>query len=137
MKNFLLFILCLNLLLFSCEKDAGEGGTSAISGKVYKLATFQNSSTGNIDTLYFHEDAKKDVYIIYSNNEDDVYDDSFETNWNGEYRFEYLRKGEYIVFTYADSTDANSIQYDYPVFQYIKIENNNQTYSLPDFIIHQ
>lgn len=137
MKFFLLPILFLSFLFISCEKEAGEGGTSVISGKVYKLATFQNSSTGTIDTLYFHEDSKKDVYIIYSNNENDLYDDSFETNWNGEYRFEYLRKGEYIVFTYADSTDANSVEYDYPVFQHVNIENNNQIYDLPDFIIHQ
>jgi hypothetical protein len=133
----LLSLFILSLAFYSCDKEAGEGGTSAISGKIYKLATFQNANTGSIDTLYFQEYSDKDVYIIYSSNENDVYNDSFETSWNGEYRFSYLRKGDYTIFTYADSTDQNGVNYDFPVFLHINIDQNNQTYSLPDLIVNK
>ena len=56
MKNFL--IICTVAFGFmACEKDAGEGGTSVIEGQVYKIHTFQNSSTGAMDTLYYQLDS--------------------------------------------------------------------------------
>ena len=52
MRN--IFFVCLVALGFSaCQKDAGEGGTSVIEGQVYKIFTFQNPTTGLIDTQYF------------------------------------------------------------------------------------
>ena len=63
--------------------------------------------------------------------------DKIETNWNGQYRFDYLRKGDYTIFVYADSTDILNISYDYPVFQHISVEANNSTYTLSDFIINK
>tara|TARA_B100000902_G_scaffold221471_1_gene210383 strand:+ start:4152 stop:4562 length:411 start_codon:yes stop_codon:yes gene_type:complete len=134
MKRFIYF-LALILIIISCKKESGEGGTSIIEGKVYKIYTYQNI-TGEIDTLYYQLDAKKDVFIIYSDDESAVYDDNFETDYNGRYRFEYLRKGNYIVYTYADSSDVNTT-YDYPVFQKVKISSNNSTVILDDFVIEK
>ena len=138
----ILSLFILSLAFYSCDKEAGEGGTSAISGKIYKLATFQNANTGSIDTLYFQEYSDKDVYIIYSSNENDVYNDSFETSWNGEYRFSYLRKGDYTVLTYVDSFIYNNLgdviaTWDYPIFQHITINSNNSTITVEDFVIEK
>ena len=140
MKNFL--IICTVAFGFTaCEKDAGEGGTSAIEGQVYKIHTFQNSSTGAMDTLYYQLDSGKDVFIIYSDNETEVYDDKFETDYNGRYHFEYLRKGDYTLYTYADSTvDISStieLKYEYPIFKHIKINSNNSDNSVEDFVIEK
>ena len=136
MKNFL--IICTVAFGFiACEKDAGEGGTSAIKGQVYKIHTFQNASTGEMDTLYYQLDSGKDVFIIYSDNETEVYDDKFETDYNGKYNFEYLRKGDYTLYTYADSIDVNNINYDYPIFKHIKINSNNSDNSVEDFVIEK
>ena len=136
MKNFL--IICTVAFGFmACEKDAGEGGTSTIEGQVYKIHTFQNSSTGAMDTLYYQLDSGKDVFIIYSDNETEVYDDKFETDYNGKYNFEYLRKGDYTLYTYADSIDVNNVNYDYPIFKHIKINSNNSDNSVEDFIIEK
>ena len=136
MKNFL--IICTVAFGFmACEKDAGEGGTSVIEGQVYKIHTFQNSSTGAMDTLYYQLDSGKDVFIIYSDNETEVYDDKFETDYNGKYNFEYLRKGDYTLYTYADSTDVNNVNYDYPIFKHIKISSNNSDNSVEDFVIEK
>ena len=136
MRN--IFFVCLVALGFSaCEKDAGEGGTSVIEGQVYKIFTFQNPTTGLIDTKYFQLDVAKDVFIIYSDDEASVYDDKFETYYNGRYRFEYLRKGNYTIYTYADSTDGSGIQYEYPIFKHVKISSNNSTNKVDDFVIEK
>jgi hypothetical protein len=136
MKNFL--IICTVAFGFiACEKDAGEGGASVIKGQVYKIHTFQNSSTGAMDTLYYQLDSGKDVFIIYSDNETEVYDDKFETDYNGRYHFEYLRTGDYTLYTYADSIDVNNVNYDYPIFKHIKINSNNSDNSVEDFVIEK
>ena len=136
MKEIVLF-LSLLISFSSCKKEAGEGGTSVIEGQVYKIHTFQNSSTGAMDTLYYQLDSGKDVFIIYSDNETEVYDDKFETDYNGRYHFEYLRKGDYTLYTYADSIDASNVNYDYPIFKHIKINSNNSDNSVEDFVIEK
>ena len=136
MRN--IFFVCLVVIGFSaCEKDAGEGGTSVIEGQVYKIFTFQNQTTGLIDTQYFQLDVAKDVFIIYSDDQASVYDDKFETDYNGRYCFEYLRKGNYTIYTYADSTDGSGIQYEYPIFKHVKISSNNSTNKVDDFVIEK
>ena len=129
--------LIILFFISSCEKSPGEGGTSTIQGSVYKLSTYYNVLTQQTDTVYYQLDAKKDVYIIYSDNENEFYNDNIETNWNGQYRFDYLRKGDYTLFVYTDSTDALNISYDYPIFKHVKIGANNSTFTLPDFVINE
>ena len=132
------FIFLVITLFFSaCEKEPGEGGTSSIIGSVYKISTYFNVLTQEVDTVFYQLDSGEDVYVIYSDNESDFYNDKIETNWNGQYRFDYLRKGDYTIFVYADSTDILNISYDYPVFQHISVEANNSTYTLSDFIINK
>ena len=125
------------MLVCSCEKEAGEGGTSSIVGSVYKISTYYNVLTQQNDTVYYQLDSGEDIYIIYSEDENDFYDDNIETNWNGKYRFDYLRKGDYTVFIYADSTDNLNVSFDYPIFQHVTIEENNSTYSLPEIVIEK
>jgi hypothetical protein len=136
MRNIL--IICAAAFgLISCDKTEGEGGTSVIQGQVYKIFTFQNPTTGLLDTSYFQLDAGKDVFIIYGQDKDELYDDKFETDYNGKYHFEYLRKGEYIIYTYSDSIDNSNVKYDYPVFKQISISSNNSSITVDDFIIEK
>ena len=146
MRNFLL-IFAVAFGFISCEKSAGEGGTSVIEGQVYKLYTseivvneldsFGNDTTYKIiDTLYYQLDEGEDVYIIYDDNEEDIYDDKFKTDYQGRYRFEYLRKGEYTIYTHADSSDVD-MTYTFPVFKYVNISSNNSTNTAGDFIIEK
>ena len=135
MRN-LILLIAITIVFTACKKEAGEGGTSVIQGQVYKIHTFQNSTTGEIDTLYFQLDAGKDIFIIYSDDETAIYDDEFETDYNGRYRFEFLRKGDYTIYTYSDSSDVNTT-YDYPVFRHIEIKSNNSTNNLDDFVIEK
>ena len=140
MRN-LIIILAIATGFSACKKEAGEGGTSVIQGQVYKIFTSQNFQTGQIDTSFFLVDANKDVFIIYSDNEASVYDDKFETDYNGKYRFEFLRNGDYTLYTYADSTveisSSIDIKYEYPVFKHIKISANNSENVVDDFVIEK
>ena len=136
MRN--LIIICAVAFGFmACDKPAGEGGTSIIEGQVYKIFTFQNPTTGAWDTTYFQLDAGRDVFIIYADNKAELYDDKFDTDFNGKYHFEYLRKGEYTIYTYADSTDNSNVKHEYPVFKQITISSNNSTNTVGDFIIEK
>ena len=146
MRN--LIIICAVIFGFmACDKAAGEGGTSIIEGQVYKLYTseivvneldsFGNDTTYKIiDTLYYQLDEGEDVYIIYDDNEGDIYDDKFKTDYQGRYRFEYLRKGEYTIYTHTDSSDVD-MTYTFPVFKHVNISSNNSTNTAGDFIIEK
>ena len=131
----------------ACDKPAGEGGTSIIEGQVYKLYTseivvneldsFGNDTTYKIiDTLYYQLDEGEDVYVIYDYNEGRIYDDKFKTDYQGRYRFEYLRKGEYTIYTIADSSDLN-MTYTFPVFKHVNVSSNNSINTVDDFIIEK
>lgn len=130
----LIFLVSIIVAFSSCEKESGEGGTSIINGKIVYFTKSWNQQTSSTDTTYYPK-AGKDVYIIYDNNENEIYDDNFETDWNGNFHFEYLRKGEYTIYTYVDSIAVNNVYYDYPVFKHIKIEENNSVNTLTDFLI--
>ena len=135
MKKYLV-ICVISIGLLACEKDAGEGGTSVIDGRVIYFTTSYNTQTLVNDTHYYPK-AGKDVFIIYSDDESAIYDDKFETDWEGRYHFEFLRKGDYTIFTHVDSIVINDVTYDYPVFKHISITSDNSTNSLSDFVIQK
>ena len=97
------FLLLAFVLINSCQKQAGEGGTSSISGKVMTIDVSHIDVPGSekIDTLKQYYAAEKEVYIIYGD-EDAIYNDSFETSWDGSFRFDFLRKGRYKLFVYSE-----------------------------------
>ena len=133
MRN-IIFLAIITLCFYSCEKPSGEGGTSEINGKVTYFTISYNAQTASNDTNYYPKSGK-DIFIIYSNNEDDLFDDKTETDWNGNFKFQYLRKGNYIVYTYVDSVVVNDVTYDYPVFNHVNISENNISINLEEYII--
>jgi hypothetical protein len=140
MRNFLI-ICAVACGITACEKPAGEGGTSVIEGKIIYFTSSYNTTTGIVDTHYYPKSGK-DVYIIYSNDKSGLYDDKFDTDYNGKYHFEYLRKGDYTIYTYVDSFILNNsgnqiVTYDYPIYRDIKITTNNSTNTVDDFIIEK
>lgn len=95
-KQFILAATCLSFLgLIACNKTPGEGGTSSITGKIYRIET-------NVlgDTLDEYYAADYDVYILYGT-EDSIYDDKFSTSLDGSYEFKNLLPGAYTVFAYT------------------------------------
>lgn len=126
----LLFIATLFLIITSgCEKEAGEGGTSSISGKVWVLN--YNSEYTHINARYYGP--KEEVYLVYGDNR--IYSKSFETSYDGSYRFNYLRKGKYTVFCYSEDTTGTIPGGIFAVMKEIEITENNQDIQVEDLVI--
>ena len=101
---YLLFSVAWIFVLSSCNKDEGLGGSSSIQGYIYNIV--HNADDLTLDTI---PAAEEKVYIIYSDNEDDpIAEKRVETNRNGMYQFQYLRKGNYIVCAYSSNPEELS-----------------------------
>ena len=94
--HLLLTLMVMALMLPSCNKGPGEGGTGTVQGFVKLVHHPDDDYTLTPDTVVA---AKTDVFIIYG--DEDFFGDDVETNAEGMYQFEYLRSGEYTVFAYS------------------------------------
>ncbi len=126
MRSLIVSILMLSFAFYGCEKPAGEGGTSSITGKV--LVNEYNVNSILIAQYY---SAREDVFIVYGNSI--VYDDRMETHLDGTYEFKYLRKGSYQVFSYSDCDTCSSPRL--AVLKDVEITDNNQQVTIEDIII--
>jgi len=100
MKKLIPCLLLIFSLLTGCEKEPGPGGTATLAGKVY--AYDYNEEMTNLRTEYYAPD--EEVYIIYG--DDSIYSDRTRTNYDGSYRFEFLRPGNYTVFAYSKNLET-------------------------------
>lgn len=118
-----------SLLIAGCERPEGEGGTSVIYGKVYAR---DYSASGVFQGEYYLPD--EDVFIIYGD-DDNYYDDSYKTSFDGSYRFQYLRAGTYTVFAYSDCLSCPSGTE--AISQTVVISGNNEDVVLPDLEVRK
>jgi len=123
------FVLTIAIVLSGCEKEAGKGGTSSITGKV--LVRQYNANFTILVEQYYATD--EDVFIIYGI--DDAYSDKTSTNFDGTFRFDYLREGEYTVFAYSEDSANYPTQHEIPVMQTVRITGKNQKIDLPTIVI--
>jgi hypothetical protein len=91
------------LLLTACNTGEGLGGSSSIEGYVYQVEHSDDNFTFHTDTFAA---AKKDVYLIFGSTMDEYFGDDVETDAQGRYRFDYLRRGSYTVFAYSEFDDV-------------------------------
>lgn len=117
------------LFLVSCEKDEGVGGSSSISGKV--LVRQYNANFTVLTEEYYATD--EDVFIIYGN--DKVYGDKTSTHYDGTFRFDYLREGEYTLYAYSEDSANYPSQHDIPVMIQVSISGRNKDIVLDDIVI--
>ena len=129
MKKILISIFILALLvafLPSCKKGPGTGGRATIKGKVW---TRKHDVNYNVVDNYASAD--EPVYIIYG--DETNYGDKVNTNYNGEYEFQYLRKGNYKIYVYSDDSvkkvgpPANSLAPKMAIVQDITIKDRKET----------
>lgn len=118
-------------LLSSCAKTEGLGGTSEITGKVY-IYEYTSGFT-ILKQEYFAPE--EDVYIVYG--DDVVYNDSFETHYDGTFRFQYLRTGKYTIYVYSDDKENPLSLVKVPVIREVEITENNQTIDLGTIEIYK
>lgn len=117
------------MLLSSCSKEAGEGGTSAIIGKVY--VKDYNSLFSIINAEYYAAD--EDVYIIYGN--DVSYGNKTKSSYDGSFEFKFLREGAYKIYTYSKDSTLKSQSGTIPVIQDVEITGKKQELTIPDLVI--
>ena len=122
MKNIFLLVL-IGLVITSCTKEEGEGGSGTIKGFVYeyKINAF------SLDTTARYAAADQDVYIIYGDDHT-FYDDNIKTSYDGSFKFSYLQKGKYIVFVYEDCATCLSGKKE--ILRTIEITKKNQVVDL-------
>ncbi len=94
------FFLC--VLLSSCTKIEGEGGSSTIKGSIW--VEDWNATFTVLEAEY--SALNEDVYIIYGNHIS--YDDKTTTNYKGEFEFKYLRQGNYKIYVYSKDKTMQS-----------------------------
>lgn len=96
----LILLPALALLFFvSCKKQAGKGGDASISGTI--AVKHYNSTFTEFISEYPGTDTY--VYLIYD--DDITYGQRIKTNYEGQFEFKYLYKGDYTVYLYSlDST---------------------------------
>ncbi len=124
-----IYLMIVAVFTFSCTREEGEGGNSVITGKV--MAKVYNNTFTHLLDSYYKPDA--DVYIIYG--DDETYSDRYSTNWDGTYRFEYLRKGDYKLFVYSIDTSGNSSPVASPVIMDVSLSGNNETKNVDDLVM--
>jgi len=126
--QYFVFALMLGVLTFvsGCSLGPGEGGRSSISGKVF-LEEY-NSSNVLVNSFYITEER---VYIIYG--DDSIYGDEYRTSYDGSYRFDFLRKGNYKVFAYSECISCPD--FTEAIFSEVEITENGENVVLEDIVI--
>jgi len=125
----LTLVLIFFLSLVSCKKGPGLGGEASISGKV-RGVVYDKSFTKILDSSSI---ANWTMCIIYGS--DLEVDGTQKTTYDGTFDFQYLREGQYTVYTYSRSHLTNLA--DSAVAVNINISGKKQSYVIPDLVIYR
>ena len=131
MTNRILIFLFASILLFfnSCSKEEGEGGRASISGKII-IQEYNNDFSQKKEK---YDAADEDVYIVYGDG--DYYSDKTKTNYDGSFKFNYLRKGTYSIFVYSDDSTGDEASGKTTLWKTIEITKPNQEVKIDDITI--
>ncbi len=116
-------------LFVSCEKEEGQGGTSSITGKVI-VRDYNTNFTALVEQ---YNAPDEDVFIIYG--DDVVFGDKTSTNYDGTYRFDYLREGKYTIFAYSEDSANYPTKHKIPVISQVTISGRNKNVQANPIII--
>jgi len=125
---FFLTTIVLFFLFSSCKKVAGDGGLASIQGKVYAI---DYDKTGLIKSEGYLGDER--VCLSYGNNT--TVDAETRTSYTGEYKFDFLQKGDYTVFVYSPCDTCPLLQRS--VLQKATIVERKEVITLDDLLITQ
>ena len=129
-KYFFPFLIAMMVVaIFSCSKEAGEGGNSTIYGK---MTTYNyNAEFTNLRGIY--PSADEEVYIIYGN--DRSYSERVRTNYEGVYEFKYLRPGDYTIYAYSKDSTLTLVSEMVAVIRNVTITGNKETVEVEEMKI--
>jgi hypothetical protein len=117
-------------ILLSCKKEPGPGGLASIKGRVF---AYDLTNQGDSITSGYLGDIR--VYIAAM--DDSVSFDDVRTSYNGAYEFNFLRKGTYKVWVFAESDTAVFTPGRQQYFmQQAEVKDKKQEVILNDFIVN-
>ncbi|MBK8487457.1 MAG: hypothetical protein WAU21_05970 [Chitinophagales bacterium] len=120
--------ICFTALLSGCNLGPGEGGTASIIGKVKVL---EYNGSGILVNEYYAADER--VYIIYG--DETFQSDEVRTSYEGSYRFEFLRKGDYTIYVYSDCPPCDGETQ--AILESVSITKNGEVISVPEITIEK
>jgi hypothetical protein len=126
----LLIFVSVSVVLISCEKNSGEGGNATITGSVW----VRNYNSTFSSLLSEYAGVKEDVYIVYGDNIG--YDDKVDTDYQGYFRFNYLRKGKYTIYVFSKDSTMTSPDGKIAVIKEVEITENDQLLVVPQILIY-
>lgn len=137
MKPVVYISILLSTLIVSCSKDAGEGGNSSISGTIILQARVL---LNNPNTIVYEAPASDyNVYIIYG--DETGPSDDVETNYDGEFTFNYLREGKYTLYVYSKDTSDAAVNGTAPaemtIIREVEITDKKQEIQLDPITVYE
>ena len=123
--NTTLLIIVFSLLILSaCKKEPGIGGDASIRGNIF----VKHYNTTFTQFISQYEGADIYVYLVYGNNVD--YGTRIKSNYNGDFEFKYLYKGNYKVYVYSLDSTLQEPSGRVPVIKEIEITERKQVMDL-------
>ena len=127
----LLLSLTILVSFYSCEKEAGIGGTGEIKGTI--TVRLFDPEFKVLQASY--PAANKSVYILYG--DETTISDNTKTSDSGEFSFKYLREGNYKVFAYSESSLENSPSESVTVEKEVSLSSNKDEIDIGDMVIYK
>ena len=118
------------LLVFSCKKEAGQGGRAIIKGKLF-ADNFYSKSFNSRSAL-----ADERVYLVYGNQKS-CSDVDLRTGYDGSFEFDFLRKGKYKLYAYSLDTGFKTPCSVIPVVKEIEIKKTDEEFIVSDFVVYK
>lgn len=129
MKQFILF-LTICFFAISCKKE-GVGGDASITGYVHVKK--YNSTF----TQYISEYPGRDIYVYIVYGEHSGFDKRVKTDYNGNFEFPYLYKGNYKLYVYSRDSTLQDPSGTIPVIREIQITERKQQEHIDTLMIFQ
>lgn len=126
----LIWALPMVALFGACSKDAGEGGKAEIRGRVIE----QRYNNNGVAVGVPYPLAEQNVYIIYGDATEGTFpDDNVDTGPDGTFRFKWLRKGSYTIYTMSEcDTCASGAR---PTYARVEISDRKEVVETGDLLV--
>jgi len=123
-------IVFTSFTLLACKKEPGIGGNGSISGSI--LTKKYNASFTQI--LGFYPGADHYVYIVFGDHMG--YDKRIKSDFNGDFTFDFLYPGKYLIYTYSADSSGNELSGQVVIKKEIEL-GKNENLTTPRFVIYE
>ena len=118
------------LALLGCSKDPGEGGKAEIRGRVIEQRYNNNGVAQGVP----YPIAEQNVYIIYGDASEGAFpDDNVDSGPDGSFRFKWLRKGSYTIYTISECDDCDSGEKT--IYAYVELSDRKEVAEVGDLLV--